>query len=453
MNFYIEEIETSLDLHNIYELWKNEKNTIFLDSSKKDSKYSNYSFVGINNFLKFTSKKNNTFINDVLVDENPFETLDTLLKKYKIDIESNMPFISGAIGYIAYDTVRILENFEELSKEDYDIWDMYFLFYDNLIIKELDSGKVYITGLGIKEESQISIKNIKTMILNFEKSFKKKKNILTKQNSIFESNFTKDEYITAVNKVKKYIEEGHTYIMNLTQRFKCKNTEDSYNLYLKLREINSAPFSCYLNLDNVEIISSSPERFLNIIDSMVETRPIKGTMPRGNTLKEDLFNSNILLNSEKDKAELLMVVDLERNDLSKVCKVNSVKVTELFELEKYSTVFHLVASIQGKLEDEVSNVDCIKATFPGGSITGTPKIRTMEIIEEIEQIKRGLYTGVIGYFDFRGNCDFNIVIRTIIKQNNIAYFNVGGGITIESDPESEYQETLDKAKALMRVLQ
>ncbi|MGL4741756.1 MAG: aminodeoxychorismate synthase component I [Sarcina sp.] len=452
MDFYIEEIETNLDLHNIYEIWKGEKNTIFLDSSKEESKYSNYSFIGINNFLKFTSKKTNTFVNDVLVSENPFETLDSLLKKYKLNIESKIPFVSGAIGYISYDTMRILENFEDKSEKDYDIWDMYFLFYDNLIIKELSSGKVYITGLGIKESSKVSVNKIKIAILEFNKNFIKKSIVFNRKKNKFESNFTREEYIKTVNKVKSYIEDGDTYIMNLTQRFKCENKEESYNLYSKLREINPAPFSCYLNLDNVQVISSSPERFLNIRNSIVETRPIKGTVPRGCNAKEDIINKNILLNSEKDKAELLMVVDLERNDLSKVCKTNSVKVTELFKLEEYATVFHLVATIQGELEEAISNVDCIKAAFPGGSITGTPKIRTIEIIEELEKLKRGLYTGIIGYFDFRGNCDFNIVIRTIVKQNNMAYFNVGGGITIESDAEAEYDETLDKAQALMRVL-
>ena len=167
---------------------------------------------------------------------------------------------------------------------------------------------------------------------------------------------------------------------------------------------------------------------------------------------EDNKNKIELLHSEKDKSELLMVVDLERNDLSKVCKINSVKVTELFKLEEYDTVFHLVSTIIGELEDEETAVSCIESCFPGGSITGTPKIRSMEIIEELEKIKRGLYTGCIGYFDFRGNCDFSIVIRTIVKKDDKAYFGVGGGITIESDEEMEYQETLDKAKALMRVL-
>ena len=207
-----------------------------------------------------------------------------------------------------------------------------------------------------------------------------------------------------------------------------------------------------MNFEDFNIICSSPERFLSIKDRMVETRPIKGTMPRGKDVDEDIRNKNILLNSEKDKAELLNVVDLERNDLSKVCMPNSVKVTELFKLEQYSTVFHLVSTVVGKLKENVGPIECIKACFPGGSITGTPKIRSMEIIEELEPVRRNIYTGALGYLGFDGNVDLNIIIRTILIKENNAYFGVGGGITWDSNEKLEYDETLDKARALMRVL-
>ncbi|MDZ5000603.1 aminodeoxychorismate synthase, component I, partial [Clostridium perfringens] len=196
--------------------------------------------------------------------------------------------------------------------------------------------------------------------------------------------------------------------------------------------INKAPFAAYMNFEDFQVISSSPERFMEINKGKVVTRPIKGTRPIGSNKEEDLRNSLELINSEKDKAELLMVVDLERNDLSKVCKPHSVKVTELFKLETYATVFHLVSTVEGELKDNISAVRCIKECFPGGSITGTPKIRAMEIIEELEKVKRNFYTGSIGYFDFRGNADFNIAIRTIIKKDNKAYVGVGGGITYDS---------------------
>ena len=238
----------------------------------------------------------------------------------------------------------------------------------------------------------------------------------------------------------------------MTRRIWCENTSPSFEIYEKLRSINKAPFSAYMNFEDFQVISSSPERFLSVVEGKVHTRPIKGTRPRGKNPKEDKENKEALINSEKDKSELLMIVDLERNDLSKVCTPHSVKVTELFKIEEYATVFHLVSTVEGRLKDGASSIKCIKECFPGGSITGAPKIRAMEIIEELEGLKRNLYTGSIGYFDIRGNCDFNIVIRTIIKKDNRAYFGVGGGITWDSNPEDEWFETIDKAKALMKVL-
>lgn len=268
----------------------------------------------------------------------------------------------------------------------------------------------------------------------------------------FVSNFNKIDYKSAITKLKNYIISGDVYIANMTQRFYTESTEDSFEIYKKLRSINKAPFSAYMNFNDFQNNKLFAWKISWSNNRKVVTRPIKGTRPRGQTKEEDIKNSLELLNSEKDKAELLMVVDLERNDLSKVCKHHSVKVTELFKLETYATVFHLVSTVEGELKDEVSAIKCIKECFPGGSITGTPKIRAMEIIEELEALKRNIYTGSIGYFDFRGNADFNIAIRTIIKKDNKAYFGVGGGITYDSNEEDEYNETLDKAKALMRVL-
>lgn len=448
MNFKIKEIDNKLESHEVYSLFKDEKDSIFLDSSKEESEFSLYSFIGINPFKKFISKEDEIYIDGKLSYGDPFDKLDELIKKYKIDYESNIPFLGGAMGYFSYDIGRVIEKMPESAKEDVSIPDSYFLFYDNVIIFDLRNKKTYITALGIKEDSEKSIKDIEEKIKQGKVEF----NIVLDKKSEFISNFSREEYIDAVKQVKEYIKEGHTYIANLTQRFQCDYNSNPFDTYISLRSINKAPFSCYLNLEDFQIISSSPERFLKVFNNEVETRPIKGTRPRGINKIEDEKNREELLNSEKDKSELLMIVDLERNDLSKVCKPFSVKVTELFKLEEYSTVFHLVSTVIGELNNNVSSVKCIRECFPGGSITGAPKIRSMEIIEELEGIRRGIYTGAIGYFDLRGNCDFNIVIRTILTKDNKAYFGVGGGITIESDEEMEYEETLDKAKALMRVL-
>lgn len=433
MKLKIKNIETSLNPHEVYEAVRG-KNTIFLDSSKEDEKLAKFSFIGINPF-KIKESKN-------------FNGLEKELQKYKYEFEgiNESPFLAGAIGYISYDTFRELEDIKDNSEEDFKIPNLRFVFFNNIIIYNHKTKEYYISDI---EGSDSRINDIISKINNFSvigKTFE------YDRETKFNSNFTRNEYIDAVTKMKDYIKSGDVYIANMTQRFWCDNNDDSFEIYLKLRDINKAPFSAYLDFEDFQVISSSPERFIQIVDGKAHTRPIKGTRPRGNTLEEDERNKIELLNSEKDKAELLMVVDLERNDLSKVCKPFSVKVTELFELEEYATVFHLVSTVEGELQDTETSVNCIKECFPGGSITGTPKIRAMEVIEELEGLKRNLYTGCIGYFDFNGNSDFNIVIRTIVKKDGKAYFGVGGGITYDSIEEDEYEETLDKAKALMRVL-
>ena len=451
MDFKIKEINTRLNCFEISSLFKDEKNNILLDSSKEDSDLSKFSFLGVNPFLIFKSFGDIIEVNGKKLKGNAFLELEKLIDKYSLkNINSKLPFVSGAIGYISYDAGRLIEDLPNTAKEDVKIPDVYFVFYDNLIIEDLKNNKKYISALGILKDSKESIKELEENINNGKKI---KEEAFDFSKNKFYSNFSEQEYIEGVKKVKDYIINGDIYITNLTQRMWCYNNEDTFSIYKKLRTINKAPFSAYLNLDDFEVISSSPERFLNILNGKVETRPIKGTRRRGETKEEDLKNKLELKNSMKDKSELLMIVDLERNDLSKVCKPHSVKVSELFKIEEYATVFHLVSNIEGRLKEGVSHVKCLKECFPGGSITGAPKIRSQEIIEEIEKVRRGIYTGSIGYFDLRGNADFNIVIRTIVKKDGKAYFGVGGGITIDSEEKMEYEETLDKAKALMRVTQ
>lgn len=453
MNFRIKEFYTELNAFEIYKALGEEKNTILLDSSKEDSKYSKFSFIGLNPYKIFKSFGNKIEINGVESVGKPFEVLESQLEDLsRVYIDKafdHIPFIAGAIGYFSYDSAWSIEDLPDNSVNDYIIPQIYYIFFDNLIIFDHEKDKKYITSLGILEDSQKSIAKINDRI---NSGVKLKEVYMPLKSNTFYSNFSKEEYIKAIATVKDYIKSGDVYIANLTQRMWCYNEEEASIIYQRLRQINKAPFSAYLNLDGFEVISSSPERFIAINNGELETRPIKGTRPRGKNKEEDEKFKAELINSEKDKAELLMIVDLERNDLSKVCKPHSVKVTELFKLEEYATVFHLVSTVRGKLKEGMSPVKALKECFPGGSITGTPKIRAMEVIEELEGVKRNLYTGSIGYFDIRGNADFNIVIRTIVKKDGKAYFGVGGGITIDSLEELEYEETLDKAKALMRVL-
>lgn len=452
MKVKYKKIDTQLNIFDIFSLFKDYDEVIFLDSGKDHDTLGKYSFIGINPYIKFRYKDGICNINNEKFKGDPFKEIDKIIKANKIEKNSEYPFLSGAIGYFSYDFCRDIEKIPNTAKEDVDIPSVYFNFYDNILIYDNINKTLVVTALGKLENKEKSIEKIENIILKGKiHSPLKIENLHYDLNS-FQSNFTKENYIKTISKVKDYIESGHIYITNLTQRFTKATKEDPYCIYEKLRKINPAPFAAYMALENFYILSSSPERFLKIENNIIETRPIKGTRPRSNDKAEDERLKEELLNSEKDKSELLMIVDLERNDLNKVCKENSVKVTELFKLEKHSTVFHLVSTVVGQLKEDKTTMDVIKATFPGGSITGAPKIRSMEIIEELEKIRRNIYTGAIGYLSLDGNVDLNIVIRTILIKDNMAYLGVGGGITYESDEAMEYDETLDKALALMEVL-
>lgn len=266
------------------------------------------------------------------------------------------------------------------------------------------------------------------------------------------SNFTHGEYIRAVETAREYITSGEIYQVNLSQRFEGHLTTHPCDLYQRLRTINPAPFAACLNCDDVTVLSASPERFLRLDGDRMETRPMKGTRPRGRSAAEDTALARDLQDSIKDRAENVMIVDLERNDLGKVCRFGTVYVSELCTLERYPTVFQLTSCVEGRLADGKNRIDLLEACFPGGSITGAPKIRAMEIIDELEPTRRGVYTGSVGYLSFSGQMDLNIVIRTILVKNGRVYLQAGGGIVYDSEPEAEYQETLHKASALFQAL-
>ncbi|MEW5801521.1 MAG: anthranilate synthase component I family protein [bacterium] len=267
------------------------------------------------------------------------------------------------------------------------------------------------------------------------------------------SNFTSSTYQKAVGTIKDYIARGDVYQVNLSQQFSTETTEEGFDLYRKIRKINRVPYGGYLRFEQREILCFSMERFLRMEGDRVQTRPIKGTVPRGRTEQEDLILAKQLWQSEKDQAELLMVVDMERNDLAKVCALNSVCVDQLFEVEKYATVFHLVSTVSGRLRPGIDHLECLRACFPGGSITGTPKIRAMQIIAELENVRRSVYCGALGYFGFNQVSDFNIPIRTILKQGPNIWFNAGGGVVTDSSPYLEYMETLHKVRSFLACIQ
>ena len=442
----IKEINTKLNSFEIYTIFRNEDNSFILDSAMDPKKLGRYSFIGFNPFkiIKYKNTK-----------ENPLDNLRNELNKYKVENNTHLPFIGGAVGYLSYDLGNYIEHLPRTAKDDTNVYDLYFGLYNLVIVVDHLENKTYIAtpNLNIEKEEKliIDIENkIKKAEINGieEICYEEKKVEPIKLNS----NFTKANFENSVRKVQDYIRQGDIYQANLTQRFNGKTTLSSYELYRDLRKVSPAPFGALLNFEHSKILSNSPERFIKCIDNKVETRPIKGTRPRGKTIEEDLRLQDELRNSEKDRAELLMIVDLERNDIGRVSKIGSVKVPELFVIEPYANVNHLVATVEGRLKDNLDCIDVIKATFPGGSITGAPKIRAMEIIDELEPTQRNVYTGSIGYIGFNGDMDLNIAIRTIIKQGENVYFQVGGGMTWDSNPEDEYQETLDKAKSIMKAL-
>lgn len=451
----IQEIKTDLNSFESYLLFKDEPYSFFLDSGRDPDSLGRYSFIGGNPFLVFASKADaitvKTKTETKTYTGQPFDELQKLLKQYQMDYQSQFPFLGGAVGYFSYDLCHHLEEFPRSAVDDVNVPDCFMGFYDGIVIVDHKENKTYVAALGINE-NEADIVNRLTEKFVGDPKVKIRSDFKINENVEFRGNFTKPEYMKALDAVHEYILAGDIYQTNLTQRFNADLQISPLELYSELRKINPAPFASYIDFGEGQIVSSSPERFILVQGRNIETRPIKGTMPRGKTPEEDAANRETLVNSEKDKAELLMIVDLERNDLGKIAKTGTVKVPELFKLETYQTVFHLVSTVTAELKDGLDAIDCVKATFPGGSITGAPKIRAMEIIDELEPTQRNIYTGSIGYIGFNGDLDLNIVIRTIVCKDGKGYFQVGGGIVWDSDNESEYQETFDKGRALMDAL-
>ncbi len=422
----------------------------FLDSAlNMEQDLARYSFLGHEPFMVLKSRGRTISIKDksgtTEKEGNPFEELRRLINSFKAQGFSapGIPFTGGAVGYLSYDLCHFIERLPTNTVDDIGFPDMYFGFYDRVIVYDHHEKRCLLAGRGAKD----GLRHAVTAAHKggpIESPTRKDNG-----KPAIESNFTRDGYLAAVRRVKEYIAQGDIYQVNLSQRFETEITVPPHELYMRLRAMNPAPLSSYIQFDDKAVVSSSPERFLRLRSGRVQTRPIKGTRPRGSDADSDDRLRAELINSPKDNAELTMIVDLERNDLGRVCNYGSVRVTCKNALETHPTVFHLGATVEGDLHARYDAVDLIKATFPGGSITGAPKIRAMEIIDELEPTRRSVYTGAIGYIGFNGDMDLNIAIRTFLIKNSRAYFQVGGGIVADSNPEGEYEETLHKAKALI----
>lgn len=445
----------------VFACFAQESGAVFLDSAQLREQCGQYSFIAIDPFMTLHSKNGLMTLNEQSFDGDPFAVLADTLAQFPLSTIPNLPpFQGGMAGFFSYDLYSHLENIKSQQIDDMAFPDLAVGFYDLVIAFDHVIEKAWIFSSGYPLQETLSRKlRAKERLNGLQNKLASVMSLSTvppiklKEHAI-EANFTAEEYQANVQRVIDYILAGDIFEANLTQRFKARLPDNikPFDLYRRLRALNPAPFAAYLQFGDTVLASASPERFLKLMQGLVETRPIKGTRPRGKTVTEDAMLANELLNSEKDQAENIMIVDLMRNDLSRVCQDYSVEVSQLCGLESYATVHHLVSKINGQLHDHLHAIDLLRATFPGGSVTGAPKVRAMEIIAELEPTRRGPYCGSIGYIGFNGDMDSSIVIRTYAIKNKDITFQAGGAVIVDSDPRAEYDESLTKANALRNAL-
>lgn len=434
----------------LFSLVADEPWSMFLDSGYPKVDMGRYDIIVARPNITLETFADMTSINHNGNKSNSKEDPLQLIKQYLGEAESNLsglPFCGGALGYIAYDFGRRLERLPKKASQDIGMPDIAIGIYDWALIIDHHVRRSWLASFCRFEETEKNWQDLQALFSNPQKNEGKGYRITSE----IKSDTSEEEYGVSFNKVKEYIREGDCYQVNLSQRFSADFEGDSWSAYLQLRDANPAPFAAYLNLPSGAVLSSSPERFLRVIDRQVETKPIKGTMRRSVFAYEDKELAACLLESEKDRAENLMIVDLLRNDISKVCESGSVVVPKLFALESYATVHHLVSTISGRLAKGKHVLDLLRGCFPGGSITGAPKLRSMEIIEELEPHRRSVYCGSIAHIGFDGNMDSNICIRTLIQYKDKLYFNAGGGIVWDSEVDAEYKECFTKAAAMLTL--
>lgn len=430
---------TVLDiLYNI----KDKNLPFLLDSAKGSYNQGNKSYIGFDPEIVLKSKDNNVeisgFVNKKVCD-NPLNQLKILMDDYFEEDENQ--FIGGAVGLLSYDFTSSNCNVVLNSEKNTEVYDAYFGIYFKIIEFDNNTQEYTIYYLDDTDIRDVEAAFVKPDYV--DKEYKTSELIKT---------VTKEEYAKSFDDIKTMIENGDVYEVNLTQQFIVDTTKDKFDIYKKLREVNKADFMAYMDFGEYCVLSSSPERFFDCQNGFVQARPIKGTIRRSDDKDEDEKLKKELLNSDKDISELLMIVDLMRNDLGMSCDAETIKAISNYSLETYENVHHLVATIVGKLREDEDVFSLIKNIFPGGSITGAPKLASIEAIDKVEKYIRNIYTGSIGYISFNQNCDFNILIRTILKIKDRCYFSGGGAITWDSEMNSEYDETIQKSKKVYEAL-
>ncbi|MDK6804273.1 aminodeoxychorismate synthase component I [Aerococcus sp. UMB7834] len=438
------------DLYQIFAYLADQGPCVFLDSSSRDQE-GLYSVLALEPKLVLKDVAGQAYRNDQALAGDFLTELQACLDAQDKLAIDGLPLVNPALGYFSYDFGCHLQGLASQHEKQLIYPDAAWTFYETYLVEDHSKGRLTLISLHEEQESS-------SFFANWERRFE----TIRKQVPIFQegtgidqviADCSPEDYMQKVEEIIDYVEAGDTYVTNLSRRIWLLTEQDPLSYYLTLRELNPAPYAAYFNFGDFQLLSSSPELFLEVANGQITTRPIKGTCPRtGNPAKDSRYKK-ALEKSDKDRSELLMVTDLERNDLNRICQPGTVEVKGLFEVEAYATVYHLVSTVVGKLASDTDLKQIFEATFPGGSITGSPKQRTMEIIDELEASARGIYTGCLGYISPNQDMKFNIIIRSLVHQSGTYEIGLGGGITCESDPQAEYEETVLKGQALVQSFQ
>ncbi len=443
--------------------------SFLLESAEGGEKWGRYSFLGSNPRVVFEAderrvrRMENGVVKEIRDDRDPVETVRDFLSEFHFVVDPELPrFVGGAVGYIGYDRVRSFESIAEVPKEKSGFPDLLLMIMSDLLIFDNQRKKILVVSnifldegedpaeayarAGERIDGMIQRLNVPCEIINL--SLPREVNL-----SVPESSYTRERFCESVRRVKDYIVAGDVIQVVLSQRFHAKLSNDPFDIYRVLRTVNPSPYMFFLRMGAVKIVGSSPEVLVRLEGERVEVRPIAGTRPRGRNEEEDRRLMEELLADPKERAEHIMLVDLGRNDVGRVSRTGTVKVRELMVIEKYSHVMHIVSDVVGELEEGLDAYDVLRACFPAGTVSGAPKIRAMEIIEELEPVRRGPYAGAVGYIGFSGNMDTCITIRTIVIKDDDLFLQAGAGIVADSDPEREYDETVNKARGMLKAIE
>ena len=458
-------IKGDQEILNLIDNFLNEKNSFIFESAEKGKIRGRYTIFGKNPDKIWEFNNKNSYViknnNKIKLKEKPENLIEKIIEDFKFETPNNLPNICSLIsGFFSYDSIRYIEKIPNNCQDDLNLPDVRLLRPRTLVIHDNVKKEIFYINNVFKDEKILDYKKRYEEIkfdlfkLLIQSSLKKidKKAKINKKDIKIKSNTSKNKFLSMVNKAKKYIKLGDIFQVVLSQRFESKLTKKPIDIYKKLRVTNPSPFMFFFNFSDFQIIGASPEILVRLRDKKITVRPIAGTRPRGRSKKEDLFYEKDLLKDKKELSEHLMLLDLGRNDAGKVSKINSIKVTESFIIEKYSHVMHIVSNVVGKYNNKFSKFKSLMAGFPAGTVSGAPKIRAMEIIDELETTKRKVYAGGIGYFSANGEFDTCIALRTAVAKGDKFYVQAGAGIVADSKPLKEYEETINKAKALINAL-